>query len=41
MRSHLVLQINVKTANANFRYTECGMTNLLQESSIEKLYMNI
>ena len=40
MRSYLVLKINVKTADANFHYTECDMTKLLQESSITKLYMN-
>ena len=36
MRSYLVL-----TADAYFHYTECGMTKLLQEYSIKKLYMNI
>ena len=30
--------INVKTADANFHYTDGGMTKLLQESSIAKLY---
>ena len=31
-------------ADANFQYTECGMTKLLQESArakIAKLYLNI
>ena len=30
-----------KTTDANFPYTECGMTKLLQEFSIAKFYMNI
>ena len=41
MRSFLILLINVNTADANFHNTECGMTKLLQESSIAKLYVNI
>ena len=31
----------LKTTDANFPYTECGMTKLLQEFSIAKFYMNI
>ena len=30
-----------KLMDTNFHYTECGMTKLLQEFSIAKLYMNI
>ena len=30
-----------KKADANFHNTDCGMTKLLQESSIAKFYMNI
>ena len=41
MISYLVLKINVKTADANFHNTECGMTKLFQKSSIAKIYMNI
>ena len=36
----LARSLNVKTAHANFHYTECGMTKLLQvcsdENSIER-----
>ena len=31
MRSYLVLQINSKTADANFYKTECGMIKLFSE----------
>ena len=33
--------INVQRTDAYFHYTECGMTKLLQESSIAKLNMDI
>ena len=32
MRSNLDLANNAYIANANFHYTECGMTKLLQEN---------
>ena len=41
MRSYLVLAINAKLVDINFQYTECDITKLLQESVIEKSYVNI